>query len=122
MLNLIRLVGIIVIYLLMIVSLALAKEGDLQKGKSIYEKHCIECHGKQGKGDGLLAVNLNPKPADMTKKETIAKLTDDDLFKIISKGGIALNKSPVMPAFASKINESSIWDVISYIRTLGEKK
>ncbi len=31
--------------------------GDPAKGKAIYEKHCMACHGPQGKGDGPTGKN-----------------------------------------------------------------
>ena len=35
-----------------------------QKGQMLYSKLCWTCHGKNGKGDGPAAANLNPKPKD----------------------------------------------------------
>lgn len=32
-----------------------------------YVNNCAICHGMGGKGDGNLAVNLSPKPADLTQ-------------------------------------------------------
>ena len=35
-------------------------------GANNYQQYCVACHGKDAKGTGTLAKNLNPKPADLT--------------------------------------------------------
>ncbi|HEX7798403.1 MAG TPA: c-type cytochrome, partial [Vicinamibacterales bacterium] len=32
------------------------------RGKQVYDKHCVECHGIDGKGDGPAAHLLTPRP------------------------------------------------------------
>jgi mono/diheme cytochrome c family protein len=45
-------------------------------------------------------------------------LTDKYLFDIIKGGGASLGKSPLMPPWASQLNDQDIWNVVAYIRTL----
>lgn len=33
---------------------------------SLYQENCSQCHGSEGRGDGLLAKNLDPRPTDFT--------------------------------------------------------
>jgi len=33
-------------------------------GAKVYNLYCVTCHGAQGKGDGLAAASLKPKPAN----------------------------------------------------------
>jgi mono/diheme cytochrome c family protein len=35
-------------------------------GANNFQQYCVACHGKDAKGTGTLAKNLNPKPADLT--------------------------------------------------------
>ena len=37
---------------LFVLELRPAAAGDPAKGKALYEKYCVACHGPQGKGDG----------------------------------------------------------------------
>ena len=43
-----------------------AQAQDAAAGQEIYEQYCALCHGPQGKGDGSLSANLDPKPRDHT--------------------------------------------------------
>src|SRR5512139_647352 len=55
-----------------------AAGGDSRKGKIVYEKSCVLCHGPQGRGDGPVGKTINPPAADFTsaasKKKTDAEL------------------------------------------------
>src|SRR5690349_6337201 len=63
-----------------------ATQDSIAKGQSIYKKNCQMCHGEKGRGDGPAARNLKEKPFDFTQKAKMEKLTDEEMFKVISKG------------------------------------
>jgi mono/diheme cytochrome c family protein len=107
----------IVVWMLLMVGANPASAAD---GKDIYAKSCANCHGKTGKGDGVAAAALKPKPTDLTNKAAMSKLKDDDLFNVISKGGAAVGKSPLMPGFKGQLKDADIKNVISYIRSLAK--
>lgn len=100
-----------------VVTPTVAEQGDpLARGKATYTTICLSCHGPEGKGDGPVAAALNPKPRDFTDKAYMAQLDDKYLFEVISKGGAAVGKSPLMPPAA--LGEQDIRNVIEYIKTL----
>lgn len=66
--------------------------------KKLYAQRCVACHGKTGKGDGPAASSLNPKPRDYSSKKWQASVTDAHIAKVISKGGVSVGKSAMMPA------------------------
>ena len=35
-------------------------------GKPLYDAYCVACHGASGRGDGVLAADLDVAPADLT--------------------------------------------------------
>jgi len=67
---------------------------EQREGKCLYAKYRLICHGTEGKGDGFNAINLNPKPKDLTEKQYLRALTDEKLSETISHGGRGVNKSP----------------------------
>ena len=68
------------------------------EAQKTFDTVCAACHGTSGKGDGAAAATLNPKPRNYTDGAWQASVTDADLAKIISEGGAAVGKSPIMPA------------------------
>jgi len=92
--------------------------GDpIAAGKQIFLQICVACHGPEGKGDGPASASLNPKPRNLTDPEYMAPLNDRYLFEIVSRGGIAVGKSPMMPAQTS-LTAPDINNVVAYVRTL----
>lgn len=87
---------------------------SVKTGKSMYISLCAPCHGNKGKGDGLAAASIKPKPADHTSAAIQAE-SDGSLFYKISEG-----RSP-MPQYKNAISESDRWALINYIRTLAKK-
>lgn len=43
-----------------------AKPADPARGHALFGRHCVACHGPQGKGNGPLAERLAKRPADLT--------------------------------------------------------
>lgn len=85
-------------------------------GKVLFMAACAPCHGQQGKGDGPNSKELKPKPRNLTDASYMRRLDDRYLFEIISRGGIAVGKSPQMPEFV--LPPEDIQNVIAYIKTL----
>lgn len=94
------------------------QKGDPKAGKQRYDLLCSSCHGATGKGDGPAAAALSPKPRNHADGKYMNALTDKYLFDIIKGGGAGLGKSPLMPPWASQLNDQDIWNVVAYIRTL----
>jgi mono/diheme cytochrome c family protein len=90
-------------------------EGSIAAGKVVYEKECLSCHGRTGKGDGPQAKDLPKKCGDLSDPKLWAQ-TDGALFWKISEG-----RTP-MPGYDKLLkDENDRWKVIHYIRTLAPK-
>lgn len=91
-------------------------------GKQTFDNVCAACHGPQGKGDGVAAAALNPKPANFTDLAFMNGLPVDCHFWRISEGGqpgTAPNNP--MPAWRS-LGEDVIWKVLTYERSISGVK
>ncbi len=93
---------------------------DKAEGKKIYTTYCIGCHGDKGKGDGTAASALPVKPADLGDGTVMNQLPDSFLVEIVSKGGGAVGKSPMMPGLGSQFTAAQMRDLVAYIRSLAE--
>ena len=91
---------------------------DAAAGQEIYEQYCALCHGPQGKGDGSLSANLDPKPRDHTDGAYMNALNDAHLLNVIGAGGAAAGLSPIMPAWKDILSAQQIQDVVAFVRTL----
>jgi mono/diheme cytochrome c family protein len=93
--------------------------GDpIAAGKILFTSACVQCHGPEGKGDGPAAVSLDPKPRNLTDTARMATVSDRFKYELISRGGIAVAKSPQMPAFP--LNRDDINNIIAYVDTLSK--
>ena len=88
---------------------------SLRVGRAIYVGRCALCHGPEGRGDGRMAAIIKaPPPFDLT----YSRLPDDYLFRMISEGGAAMNRSPRMPPWGSDLTETELYSVMAYVKTL----
>ena len=88
-----------------------ADKESLDIGKSLYNKHCKSCHGKEGLGDGPKAAQLDTPSGDFSAKEFTSQ-SDGALFYKTLEG------RDDMPGFKKKIpDEEDMWSVVNYMRT-----
>lgn len=90
------------------------------EGKKLYLTYCSSCHGDNGKGDGPAAQSLPVKPANHTAGAVMNQLTDKFLMEIISKGGSAVGKSPMMPGWGGQFKENQLRDIVAYVRSIAD--
>ena len=86
--------------------------------RSTYQWYCAQCHGIEGKGDGINAKFLTVPPRNHTKAEYLETRTDEQLFQAIKFGGLSVGRAPCMPAWGHTIEENTIHELVRYIREL----
>ncbi len=93
--------------------------GDAKRGKALYQRYCIFCHGPDGDGRGESAPWLDPKPRDFTKAVFKCRSTpsgslplDSDLYDTISRGVHASG----MPSWKPLLRQERA-DLVAYIKT-----
>jgi len=92
--------------------------GNAKKGKALYQRYCIFCHGEYGDGRGDSAPYLDPKPRDFTKATFKCRSTpsgtlplDSDLYDTISRGIHASG----MPSWKPLTRQDRV-DLVAYIK------
>jgi mono/diheme cytochrome c family protein len=92
-----------------------------QVGFRLDDKYCARCHNPESSAERVSNYdNLEVKPHPFTEGDTLNKISDADLTAIISHGGPALNKSPLMPPYGYTLSKTEIEAVISYIRLISD--
>lgn len=101
---------------------AVAMTASVEDGKKIYDIHCFQCHGFEGKGDGSAATYLVRRPRDFTdglyKLKTsppkISRVRDEDIYHAISNG----MSSTGMPPWKNILSEQEMWNLVAYLKSL----
>ncbi|MCL4239195.1 MAG: DUF3341 domain-containing protein [Anaerolineae bacterium] len=90
-----------------------ASEVSLQRGQMLYGTNCAMCHGLQGDRAGAEVGKYFPEiPQSLGARAAI--LSDQDLFRVIRLGR---NR---MPGLAENLSPGETWDIVNYVRSLGE--
>ena len=85
-------------------------------GREFYMQKCVDCHGKEGKGNGYMSAQTKrdgkPLPPTNLASQMVQANTDGELFWKITNG-----KSP-MPAHRVRFEDEQRWYIVAYLRTL----
>jgi DMSO reductase family type II enzyme heme b subunit len=91
-----------------------------EQGEQLYRRHCEQCHGAEGKGDGPAADLVYPRPRDFTLalfkvRTTLSGQvpTDHDLFRVISEGMSGTS----MPPWKKVLSETERWQLVHHVKT-----
>jgi cytochrome c oxidase cbb3-type subunit I/II len=96
---------------------------QVERGKAVYERRCVGCHGAQGDGNGPAATFLDPRPRNFTlgsfKFRTTPSgslPTDGDLYRTLTRGV----RWTAMPTW-HELPEKDRVAVIAYIKTFSSR-
>jgi mono/diheme cytochrome c family protein len=88
----------------------------LAEARKLYGYDCAMCHGKGGDGKGDLAADMKLELNDWRDASTIEKMTDGELFWIISHG-----KGKMVGGEADRSPEKMRWNLVNLVRSFGKK-
>lgn len=91
-----------------------SSEETLRQGKQLFETDCLVCHGPEGRGNGPVAGGAM-LPADLTTARVQAQ-SDGALYHTLRHG------FGMMPAYYDRLTSQERWQLVLYVRTLGEGK
>lgn len=93
------------------------------RGKAVFDRFCISCHGAHGDGRGYSAQWLDPAPRDFTggifkwRSTPSGTLpTEGDMVRTVSRGLSQTN----MPSWAP-LGERAVRDVVEYLKTFSPR-
>lgn len=87
--------------------------GEAAKGRPLYERHCLLCHGPEGRGDGPIGMRIDP-PAVNFHDSSSRNKSDRQLYEALTEG----HRGSAMPAWKKELSEEELRDILSYIRKL----
>ncbi|MPZ22399.1 MAG: c-type cytochrome [Dehalococcoidia bacterium] len=79
-------------------------------GEMLYVANCAQCHGDTGRGDGPLADELRPPPANFLVH--VPFHTDGTLYAWITHG----IPGTAMPAWREELTDEERWHLVNYLR------
>ncbi len=88
----------------------------LAEARKLFGYHCAMCHGKDGDGKGELAVEMKLTLHDWHDPSTLEKMTDGELFYIISNG-----KGRMLGGEGDRTPEKMRWNLVNLVRSFGKK-
>jgi len=91
-------------------------EENIAKGKAVYMRFCVHCHGKKGKGDGTVPTNSEFPAVPAYDGAGLKDLPEGKMFHSIHYG------KNLMGSHASQLTKTERWEVILFVQTLQGKK
>lgn len=82
---------------------------SVQRGKVLYEQHCLSCHGVTGIGNGPIAQESGIAPANLRK--TVKDVENFDFYMSVS------NWKGEMPGWKNPLSKDQRNDIANYIKT-----
>jgi cytochrome c oxidase cbb3-type subunit III len=90
--------------------------GSAERGAALHVKYCAECHGADGKAD-VIVMHMDTPPKDQSDAAYMKTLPDAYLYLAVCKGGAAVGKNFLMPAWGDLLSDQDIKDLVAQIRT-----
>ena len=86
---------------------------NIARGKEMYQRFCINCHGVKGDGQGNLFTSKKyPYPPANLLSEKIRNAPDGEIYHVITVGW------GVMGAHGSMITQDDRWKIALYIKNV----
>jgi len=87
---------------------------SIANGTTLFSEHCVECHGIQGKGNGIKSRTLSTKLPDLLMEPHIVEHTPGDFYHWITYG----MENTDMPGFKEKLSNEDRWDLVNFLHAL----
>jgi mono/diheme cytochrome c family protein len=88
----------------------------MAEAKRLYGYHCAMCHGSDGDGKGELAIEMKLELKDWRNPDSLAKMTDGELFYIITNG-----RGKMTGGEGDRTKETTRWNLVNLVRSFSSK-
>lgn len=88
----------------------------MAEAKKLYGYHCAMCHGKDGDGKGDLAADMKLDLKDWRKPDSLAKMTDGELFYIVTNG-----RGKMTGGEGDRTKEEVRWNLVNVVRAFAKQ-
>lgn len=95
-----------------------AADAQFAKAARNYDTYCVQCHGINRNGRGINSRDMSVQPKDHTDAKGMGGIPDEEIFQVIKKGGLAVNKSVLMPAWGDVMSDTEIREMVAYLHHL----
>ena len=96
---------------------ASAFSSDAAPASRLYRRHCIACHGNDGKAQTSKGKFSHAR--DLTDGQWQADVSDERVFNSIMNGRSVRGN---MPAFSDKLSEREVNSLVTFVRTFKGKQ
>ena len=90
------------------------------QGKRVFYQYCVWCHADATPAGPSNRSNLTPVPPLLNDGATLNAESDEYMQNIITLGGSAMGKSPMMPPYGRTLSAQEIRAVIAFARAIAE--
>lgn len=95
---------------------AAASEAEYARATRNYDTYCVQCHGINRNGRGINSRDMSVQPRDHSDAKGMGDIPENEILKVIKEGGLAVNKSVLMPAWGNVMSDTEISEMAAYLR------
>lgn len=109
-----------------------AKSGYAIKGQHLFAQYCASCHGKDGKGEGPVAMALKGTPPDLTMLQPPGEKFPfyEVQTKIDGEKAVTAHGTSRMPVWGTVLRhthgelekEAQIYSLVKYLESIQQQK
>ena len=90
------------------------------QGKRIFYQQCVWCHADATPAGPSNRSNLTPVPPLLNDGAVLNAESEENMRNIVTLGGAAMGKSPMMPPYGRMLSAEEIRSVIAFTRAIAQ--
>lgn len=95
---------------------AAAADDQFKHAERLYDTYCAQCHGINRDGNGVNSAFMSVQPRDHSDPKGMGDIPNSEILDVIKNGGLAANKSVLMPAWGEVFTEDEVNELAAYLR------